>query len=426
MRRRMLSFLLLLSLLFTCGFKADKIDTDYITIEKYKGLDVEILKVEQVTDETVEESVQSVLGANMAKSTIDDRNAQEGDYVIIDFTGMIDGVALEDMTGSDMPLQLGSGVTIPGFEAAIEGHGTGEKFEFDLAFPDPYEMDPDRSGVEAHWIVTIKEIYTMEKPEFTDAFVKDVLQIEGVNTAQEYRDYARDIMQRNIDFNTDNEQKQLVWKALEEQVTYKGYPEDKVQEMVDDNIAIYQSMANQQNITLDEYVEQYYGMSVSEVRLDLAENSKAKLKQQMVFEAIAEAENIVVDDAYVKENADTFAQEYGFNDKADMMSIYSEEDIRYAMLQDKVLDFVLANSKNMKGETGLNTMVGPLPLWGILGGSVLLVIIIITVLATSVGRKRKKADEKRRKLREDMANKSGESETSDKETEETDTAEEAD
>lgn len=188
MKKNMMGILMAMFVLLTAAGKAPAIENDYIEIQKYKGLNLELVEAAKVTDDDVEEQVSSILSANASKNPITDRTAEEGDWVSIDYICLIDGVGYAQETAADYNIELGKESIMTGFDANIEGHGTGEQFEFDMAFPNDYTKDPEKVGVTAHWIVTLNEIYSVSAQELTEDFVKNVIGIDDVDTPQEYRD----------------------------------------------------------------------------------------------------------------------------------------------------------------------------------------------------------------------------------------------
>ena len=113
---------------------------DYVTVNKYKGLEVTEVAKKEVSDDSVEQEVQSRLEAAATEQDVTDRAAQSGDWVNIDYTGTLDGVAFDGGTATGYDLELGSGSFIgasgdyQGFEDQIVGHNTGGRFQQEIEF----------------------------------------------------------------------------------------------------------------------------------------------------------------------------------------------------------------------------------------------------------------------------------------------------
>ena len=161
---------------------------DYVELGDYIGVEVAVAPAE-VTDDQVEVYIASALDANKEKNEITDRAAENGDLVDITFVGTKDGEAFEGGTGENYEMTLGSGGYIEGFEEGIVGMKTGETKELNLTFPIPYNNNPSLAGADVVFTITMNHIYEEVTPEFDDDFVAG-LELEGVTTAEEYRQYA--------------------------------------------------------------------------------------------------------------------------------------------------------------------------------------------------------------------------------------------
>ena len=146
MKKRVIAVLtavLMTASLAGCG--SGKLSNDYVTVNKYKGLEVTEVAKKEVSDDSVEQEVQSRLEAAATEQDVTDRAAQSGDWVNIDYSGSVDGTAFDGGTSTGYDLQLGSGTFLAatddykGFEEQIVGHKAGEEFDIQVQFPDPYQ-----------------------------------------------------------------------------------------------------------------------------------------------------------------------------------------------------------------------------------------------------------------------------------------------
>ena len=172
---------LLVCLLFTaaflggCGGKyttLEELNTDkYVTLGEYKGLEISV-PVMEVTDDYIDNYIGFILSSQSQWEVVsEDRPAKMGDMVNIDYVGKIDGEAFAGGTDQGYDLQLGSGAFIPGFEEGLVGAVKGETRDVTLTFPDPYLNNPDMSGAEAVFTVTINEMKEKRMPELKYDFV---------------------------------------------------------------------------------------------------------------------------------------------------------------------------------------------------------------------------------------------------------------
>ena len=126
-----------------------------ITLGDYKGIEIE-KKTAEVTDEEVDAEISRVRENNSRMITVDDRATQEGDTVIIDFDGYVDGEQFEGGKAEDYSLVLGSHTFIDNFEEQLVGKNPGDSVEVHVTFPDMYQAEELR-GKEAVFYVEINE-----------------------------------------------------------------------------------------------------------------------------------------------------------------------------------------------------------------------------------------------------------------------------
>ena len=146
MKKRVIAVLtavLMTTSLAGCG--SGKLSNDYVTVGKYKALEVTEVAKSKVSDDSVAQEIQSRLEAAATEQDVTDRAAQSGDWVNIDYTGTMDGTAVNGGSATGYDLELGSGSFIgasgdyQGFEDQIVGHNTGEEFDITVQFPENYQ-----------------------------------------------------------------------------------------------------------------------------------------------------------------------------------------------------------------------------------------------------------------------------------------------
>ena len=192
MKKRVIAVLtavLMTASLAGCG--SGKLSNDYVTVNKYKGLEVTEVAKNEVSDDSVEQEIQSRLEAAATEQDVTDRSAQSGDWVNIDYTGTLDGVAFDGGTATGYDLELGSGSFIgasgdyQGFEDQIVGHNTGEEFDITVQFPENYQSS-DLAGKPANFHIVLNKIYQKVTPELTDEWVAN--NSESSKTVDEYKE----------------------------------------------------------------------------------------------------------------------------------------------------------------------------------------------------------------------------------------------
>ena len=319
----------------SCGNKG--ISNDKITIKQYKGLEVEKVDPVKVTDTDVEDSINSTLQTKSTQNDITDRPAQKGDVVTIDYEGKKDGVAFDGGTAQDQQLELGSGSFIDGFEDGIIGHNIGETFDLNLTFPETYDNNPDLVGQAVVFTVTLDKISEVIVPELTDELVAELS--ESAKTIEDYKKEVKEDLETSNKQAAESEQQQNVWDALMEQCTVEKYPKDKKQETIDNITTQYGSIASMYGMDdVDTFLEHAFGVT-SEV---MAENI---IKQEYAVDLIAEKENLKVSDEDYKKGLEEYATQYGYTDSAELEEAVGKKEVKRALLQDKVTDWLVDNCK---------------------------------------------------------------------------------
>ncbi|MBR0307751.1 MAG: trigger factor, partial [Mogibacterium sp.] len=143
-----------------------------VEVENYKGLEIE--KVETVIgDKEVQDELEKVQKGQARMETVEDRKTENGDTVIIDFEGRVDGEVFSGGTAENYELKLGSGQFIPGFEEQLEGKDAGEEVDVEVVFPGDYHAE-ELAGKPAVFKCKIHEIKKEIMPEIDDELASDV------------------------------------------------------------------------------------------------------------------------------------------------------------------------------------------------------------------------------------------------------------
>lgn len=328
------------SLLAGCGPK--EIENDYVKIKGYTGLKVDQITETKVTDETVDSQLDQIRQNYATYTEITDRPAQQGDMVTIDYSGSIDGVAFDGGTASGQQLEIGAGGYIDGFEDGIVGHMTGETFDVNTTFPDPYENNPDLAGKEAVFTITLTKIEEVKLPELNDEFVT---MVKGEDTTvADYKKEIRDILESQAKVQDQTQKETEITDALMKNVELKKYPQDKVKEYTDRMKEQYQQIASSLNMEYTDFLEQYMGMEEEDFNKEMDSQIKDYVKQQEVLDLIAKEEDITVSDDEVSEWLKENAQSQQMTEE-DLKKQYSDDEIEQHALSDKVISWLWDKAK---------------------------------------------------------------------------------
>lgn len=284
-------------------FKTSIVVEPEMEIKDYLGIEVE-KKSTEVTDELVNDEIEKVRERNSRMVTVEDRPAQDGDTVVIDFEGFVNGTAFDGGKAENYNLALGSGNFIPGFEEQIVGHNTDEEFSINVKFPEDYQAE-ELKGKDAEFKIKLHEIKAKELPEVDDEFVKDVSEKE---TLDEYKEELKETVAKRL--------KDEAEKDVDDQIA------NKLMELVEGEIpdAMYDNQANEmvrdfdmrlrsQGMDIDTYM-QYMGMDKNALKDMYREEAEKRVKLRLALETIAKKENIEVTDADLDEEYSKMAEAY--------------------------------------------------------------------------------------------------------------------
>ena len=258
-----------------------------IEISDYKGIKAP-KEVKEITDEDIEKQIDIIRKKNARIVSVDDRAAQQGDEVIIDFEGFFGDEAFEGGKGEDHPLRLGSGQFIPGFEDQIVGHNIGEEFDINVTFPEDYQMS-DYAGKDATFKCKLKGISYEELPEINDDLVKDATEFD---TVAEYKDDIRTKLEESAVKQAEAGFENAVMNALIEKVD-APIPNCMYEQRIDALMRSFEQQLQQQGMDIKLYF-QYTGMDMDSFRETYRDRAVNEVKLRLALEKIAELENLEV------------------------------------------------------------------------------------------------------------------------------------
>ena len=284
-------------------FKTDILVKPTLNVDGYKGFEIE-KKSTEVTDELVDEEIEKVRDRNSRMVTVEDRAAENGDTVVIDFEGFTDGVPFEGGKAENYSLSLGSGNFIPGFEEQVVGHSTGEEFSINVTFPEEYQAE-ELKGKDAEFKINLHEIKTKELPEVDDEFVKDVSDKE---TLDEYKVQLRaEIAKRLADEAEKDVDNQISEKLIA--LATDEIPEAMYDNQASDMVRDFDMRLRSQGMDLNTYM-QYMGTDVNGLKAMYKDEAEKRVKLRLVLEAIAAQENIEVTEEVLDAEYGKMAEAY--------------------------------------------------------------------------------------------------------------------
>lgn len=312
-----------------CGKKEDDSYSKYVTLGDYTGMTVDRI-VTTVSDDDVQDEVQSELYASADFTEVTDRGAQSGDTVNIDYTGTIDGEEFEGGSDTDYDLELGSDTFLEDFEAGIIGMKTGETKDITVTFPDEYDGTLD--GQTAVFSVTVNSISEVNLPDYTDEYVKENY---GFDSIADYEASVKADLQTQYDDDSTYTACADALSMAVDNATFDGYPEDMYNTAKEQMESENQAFADQLGIEWADLAGEDY---------DIEEDVLNSVHEELVVYAIAAKEKLEVTDDEFNTFVDDNWELYEYDTKEDFLKDNSEEDLRYSLLYQKVLDFMGENN----------------------------------------------------------------------------------
>ena len=312
--------------------KATCITKPEVEVKDYKGIEVEKV-VNPVTDEDINKQLDALREKNVTVETVDDRAAENGDDVVIDFEGCKDDVAFEGGMAEDFTLSLGSGQFIPGFEDQIVGHNAGEDFDINVTFPDEYQVK-ELAGAPAVFKIKLKSISKKVMPELDDDMVKDSTEFD---TVDEYKADVKKKLEEANEKHADSEVEAKIFDKVIENMTAE-IPQVMFDNRVNEMISELEQRLAPQGISLDLYM-QYTGQTIDTVKKAYAEQAEKQVKLRLALEKIAKLENIEVTEDELKAEFDKLAEAYKL-DVDQIKQFIHDDDLKKDIAVGKAVDLI--------------------------------------------------------------------------------------
>lgn len=303
-----------------------------VEVKDYKGIEVEKV-VNPVTDEDINKQLDALREKNVTVETVDDRAAENGDDVVIDFEGFKDDVAFEGGKAEDFTLSLGSGQFIPGFEDQIVGHNAGEEFDINVTFPEEYQVK-ELAGAPAVFKIKLKSISKKVMPELDDDMVKDSTEFD---TVDEYKADVKKKLEEANEKHADSEVEAKIFDKVIENMTAE-IPQVMFDNRVNEMVSELEQRLAPQGISLDLYM-QYTGQTIDTVKKAYAEQAEKQVKLRLALEKIAKLENIEVTEDELKAEFDKLADAYKL-DVDQIKQFIHDDDLKKDIAVGKAVDLI--------------------------------------------------------------------------------------
>ncbi len=272
-----------------------------VKLGEYKGITFE-KKVYNVKDEDVEEDIKRLQERNSRMIDVTDRAVENGDTVIIDYSGSVDGVKFEGGTAEKQTLIIGSNTFIPGFEEQLIGMNIGDEKDINVKFPDDYHAE-NLKGKDSVFAIKLHEIKKKELPEVNDEFIKDAVGAESVDA------YKEEVKARLAKQNADRAERELEDEIVKKvtETTEVEIPDALIERQIDNMVQEMAYRLSYQGLKLEDYLK-YMGQTIDEYRKGFEAQASDIVKSQLVIEQIIENEKIEATDEDVEKRVEEMAK----------------------------------------------------------------------------------------------------------------------
>ncbi|KAF0823383.1 trigger factor [Cytobacillus firmus] len=322
-------------------FKATVTVKPEVKLGEYKGLEVKPLET-NVTDEDVNSELTSLQERQAELAVKEEGKAENGDTVVMDFEGFVDGEAFEGGKAENYSLELGSGQFIPGFEEQLIGTAAGESKDVEVSFPEEYHA-AELAGKPATFKVTVHEIKTKQLPELDDEFAKDA--DEEVETLDALKEKIKTRLEESKKHEAEHHVRDTVVEAAAANAEME-IPAAMVDTEVNRMMQEFEQRLQMQGMNLELYF-QFSGQDEAALREQMKEEAEKRVRVNLTLEAIAKAENIEVSDEEVTEELNKMAEMYNMSADQITQALGSLEGLKTDLQIKKAVDFLVENSKTV-------------------------------------------------------------------------------
>ena len=303
-----------------------------VELGQYKGVECPYSKVE-VTDEDVNGEIEEMRKENGRIETVE-RAAENGDTVVIDFVGSVDGEEFSGGKAEGYSLVLGSNSFVPGFEEQLIGISAGEEKDINVHFPEKYtESLADKDAV---FHVVCHEVKETLLPELDDEFAKD----NDFETLDELKKSIYDRLFASRKSVSDSAFEELIVDKAAENMTV-DIPQSMIEEQLDYLVRRYSSYMTAQGLPLEEYLKMI-GSDMVSFRENYREQAEKDVRNEVFLQAVAAAEGIECTEEDMEADYATLAQQYGMSVE-NVKKAISESEMKDEILHKKAAKFIADN-----------------------------------------------------------------------------------
>lgn len=309
----------------------------FIKVGEYKGLTV-TKESDVLTDEEFENELASLLDSYSYYDEYTDRAVEEGDSIVVDYSGYRDGVQFDGGTATNTTLTASSNSGyIAGFAEAFIGQTPGVEFSFDVTFPEDYGS-ADLAGQEVTFVCTVHAILGDELivPELTDEFVSENF---GYSNADEFKIAYRSTVEEQKAQTVENNMYNSLWLQVVDNSEVLAYPEEEVNRIYSQQRLMYEQYAAQFGTDYETFLASYLNVTDEQLLAD----SRTYVKEDLVMYQLVKDLGIELTDEEYQTGLEYFAESYGMTTQ-ELISYYGEYTIRGSIIWPKLMEVVAAEA----------------------------------------------------------------------------------
>ena len=313
---------------------AEVVTKPEVKLGAYKDLEVSVEASKEVTDEEVDAKLENER-KNLAELVVKEGAAENGDTVVIDFVGSVDGVEFDGGKGENHSLELGSGQFIPGFEDQLVGAKAGDEVEVKVTFPEDYQAT-DLAGKAAVFVTKAKEV-----PALDDELAKDL--DDEVETLDELKAKYRKELEAAKEIAYDDAVEGAALDLAVENAEIVELPAEMVEDEVHRAMNEFMGNMQRQGISPEMYF-QITGTTQEDLHKQYEADADKRVKTNLVIEAVAAAEGFDATEEEIQKEINDLAAEYNM-EVSQVSALLSPEMLKHDITMKKAVEVITSTAK---------------------------------------------------------------------------------
>ena len=318
---------------------AEVVTKPEVKLGAYKDLEVSVEASKEVTDEEVDAKLENER-KNLAELVVKEGAAENGDTVVIDFVGSVDGVEFDGGKGENHSLELGSGQFIPGFEDQLVGAKASDEVEVKVTFPEDYQA-ADLAGKAAVFVTKVNEVKAKEVPALDDELAKDL--DDEVETLDELKAKYRKELEAAKEIAYDDAVEGAALDLAVENAEIVELPAEMVEDEVHRAMNEFMGNMQRQGISPEMYF-QITGTTQEDLHKQYEADADKRVKTNLVIEAVAAAEGFDATEEEIQKEINDLAAEYNM-EVSQVSALLSPEMLKHDITMKKAVEVITSTAK---------------------------------------------------------------------------------